>query len=191
MTDDATFDDVTDWAFTDPETLRERTDVLFRQDTRVVNDPSEFNGREAWAGMVVVGVVNDAGEVLLVNAPHGWTLPVSPVEPGEEWAAVGRRWVAQKTGVAVDIDRPERVTRIAYRLAESEHRQTTGYDVVFRAEPENADAPESAETPMDHLNAKRASDDGDEWDARWFDHVPEGVEDHEDIVSDIEWFLED
>lgn len=168
----------------DPEQLRDRTDVLFSEETRVVNDRGAFNGHESWVGTVTVGVVNADGGVLLVNAPRGWTLPTSPVRNGDDWAAVARRWVAQKTGVAVSLQRPERVTRTSYRLAGSAHRQTRGYDVVFRAEPVDE------ETPMDHLNAKRASEDGDEWDARWFDHVPEGVEDDDDVVSDIEWFVD-
>lgn len=198
MTDE-TFEDVTEWAFTDPEVLRERTDVLFERETRVVNDRSAFNGREAWAGMASAGVVNDDGEVLLVNAPDGWTLPVTPVDPGAAWAPEIRAWVAQKTGVAVDVERPERVTRVAYRLADAEHRQTVGYDVVFRA------TPTGEETAMDYLNAKRASedrgaqsapgnrpqsDDDDRWDAAFFDHVPADVEDDSDVVDDVEWFVD-
>jgi ADP-ribose pyrophosphatase YjhB (NUDIX family) len=166
----------------DPERLRERTDVLFREETRVVNDPAAFNGHETWAGTVSVGVVDD-GDVLLVNAPEGWTLPTSPVKAGDDWAAVARRWVAQKTGLAVDIERPVRVRRTSYRLAGSSTRQTTGYDVVFRASALDE------ETPMDYLNARRATEDGDEWADDWFDRVPDGAPDDADVVADIEAFL--
>ncbi|WP_232702826.1 NUDIX domain-containing protein [Halobacterium wangiae] len=166
----------------DPEQLRERTDVLFREETEVVNDVAAFNGHETWAGAVAVGVLNDDGDLLLVNAPQGWSLPVSPVRAGDDWAAVARRWVAQKAGLAVDIERPERVSRTSYRLAGSATRQTTGYDVVFRA------APLDDETPMDYLNARRESEDGDEWADDWFDSVPEGVADDE-FRADVESFL--
>ena len=167
----------------DPEQLRGRTAVLFREETQVVNDPGAFNGHETWAGTVSVGVVGDDG-VLLVNAPEGWTLPTSPVKAGDDWAAVARRWVAQKTGLAVDLERPERVSRTSYRLAGSSTRQTTGYDVVFRAT-----ALDEA-TPMDYLNAKREAEAGDEWADDWFDSVPDGVADDTAVVADIESFLD-
>ena len=166
----------------DPEQLRDRTDVLFREETQVVNDVAAFNGHETWVGTVAVGVLDDDGRVLLLNAPQGWALPASPVKAGDDWAAVARRWVAQKTGLAVDIERPERVSRTSYRLAGSSTRQTTGYDVVFRA------APLDEETPMDHLNAKRATEAGEEWADAWFDSVPEGVAE-DAFRADVEAFV--
>ncbi|MXR21937.1 NUDIX domain-containing protein [Halobacterium bonnevillei] len=177
-----TYDGVSKTCLLDPEECRERTDVLFREETEVVDDRGAFNGHETWAGTVAVGVLNDDGEVLLVNAPQGWTLPASPVKAGDDWAAVARRWVAQKTGLAVDVERPERVRRTSYRLAGSSTRQTTGYDVVFRA------APLDDETPMDYLNAKRASADGDEWADDWFGSVPDGVAD-DAFREDVAWFV--
>lgn len=165
----------------DPERCRDRTDVVFREATEVVDDRGAFNGRETWAGTVAVGVVAH-DEVLLVNAPDGWTLPASPVRTGDDWAAVARRWVAQKTGRAVDLEAVERVTRTSYRLAGSSTRQTTGYDVVFRASPLDG------ETPMDDLQVKRASEDGDEWADEWFDSVPADAADDE-FRADVEWFV--
>ncbi|WP_232687214.1 hypothetical protein [Halobacterium zhouii] len=203
MPERPTYDGFEKMSLLDPEQLREQTDVLFHEETRVVNDRGAFNGHESWVGTVAVGVVNGDGDVLLVNAPEGWSLPRSPVRPGDDWGAVARRWVAQKTGLAVSLERPERVTRTSYRLAGAEYRQTTGYDVVLRAEPVDSAVPENANTPMDHLSAKRASEEGDEWDARWFGCVPDGVAERadgeqywnggerEDAVSDVEWFLEE
>lgn len=178
-----TYDGFSKESLLDPATLRERTDVVFREDTTVVNDRDEFNGRETWAGSVAVGVV-DEDEVLLVNGPDGWTLPVSPVKAGDDWAAVARRWVAQKTGQAVAIDAPTVVRRTNYRLAGSGTRQTTGYNLVFRARPVDAT------TPMDYLHAKRANEDGDEWTAEWFERPPADLADDE-FRADVEWFVGD
>jgi hypothetical protein len=133
MPERPTYDGFSKACLLDPEQCRERTDVLFREETAVVDDRGAFNGHEAWAGTVAVGVLNDDGDVLLVNAPEGWTLPASPVKDGDDWAAVARRWVAQKAGLAVDVDRVERVTRTSYRLAGSSARQTAVDYVGFLA----------------------------------------------------------
>ncbi|MCD2204629.1 NUDIX hydrolase [Halobacterium sp. KA-6] len=178
-----TYDGFSKTCLLDPEQCRERTDVLFREETEVVDDRGAFNGHETWAGTAAVVVLNDDGDVLLVNGPDGWRLPASPVKAGDDWAAVARRWVAQKTGLAVDLDRVERVQRTSYRLAGSATRQTTGYDVVFRARP--LDEP----TPMDHLEAKRSSE-RDEWADDWFASVPERAAD-DAFRGDVEWFLEE
>jgi ADP-ribose pyrophosphatase YjhB (NUDIX family) len=168
----------------DPEDCRERTDVLFREATEVVEDRGSFNGHETWAGTVAVGVLNDDDEVLLVDAPQGWALPTSPVTAADDWAAVARRWVAQKTGLAVDLGGVERVTRTRYRLAGSSTRQTTGYRVVFRATPADR------ETPMDDLEAKRHLSRDDAWTDDWFASVPEDVAD-DAYRGDVEWFVGD
>lgn len=42
---------------------------------------------------------------------------------------------------------------------------------------------------MDYLAAKRASEDGDDWAAEWFDERPDGVADDE-FRGDVEWFVE-
>ncbi|MFB6268893.1 MAG: NUDIX domain-containing protein [Halobacterium sp.] len=176
-----TYDGFSKTSLLDPEDCRERTDVLFREETEVVDDRAAFNGHETWAGTVAVGVLNGDGEVLLVDAPQGWRLPASPVRAGDDWAAVARRWVAQKTGRAVDVEAVERVTRTSYRLSGSATRQTTGYRVVFRADPVDR------ETPMDDLAAKRRLD-GDDWSADWFGSVPDGVAE-DGFRRDIEWFV--
>lgn len=178
-----TYDGIAKASLLDPEDCRERTDVLFREETEVVDDRAAFNGHETWAGKVGVGVKNDEGEVMLVNAPQGWSLPVSPVRAGDDWAAVARRWVAQKTGQAVDLTGVQRVTRTSYRLAGSSTRQTTGYSVVFSGQR----LPD-AETPMDHLQRKRATTDDDAWTHDWFSEVPTGVAE-DGFREDVAWFV--
>lgn len=182
MPERPTYDGFSKTSLLDPEQCRERTDVLFEEATEVVNDRGAFNGRESWVGAVAVGVLNDVGDVLLVNGPDGWTLPASPVRAGDDWAAVARRWVAQKTAQAIDIEGVERVQRTSYRLAGSARRQTTGYDVVFRARPTEA------RTPMDDLEVRRRNDGGDEWADDWFDKIPADAVDDE-FRDDLEWFV--
>jgi len=41
---------------------------------------------------------------------------------------------------------------------------------------------------MDHLNAKRATEAGDEWADAWFDSVPEGVAE-DAFRADVEAFV--
>lgn len=173
MPERPTYDGFSKTCLLDPEQLRDRTDVLFREATEVVNDASEFNGKAAWAGTVAAGVLDDAGDLLMVNGPEGWRLPASPVRAGDDWAAVARRRVAQKTGLAVELGRPVRVTRTSYRLSGSPRRQTACHEVVFRA------APTDDPTPMDQLQRKRASEAGDDWAHDWFGALPDGAADDE------------
>lgn len=164
----------------DPDSLRNRADIAFREE-RSIDEPDGFDYFASLAGMVAVGITNDAGAVLLMNSPHGWRLPYGPVDTNEDWVVAGQRIVEELTGVSGSISRTERVTRITRRLETDEERKTTSYDVVLRSVP-------VAGEPVDN---DPSFGPWDELEVGWFDTVPEDAYwDHGDAVDDIRSFIE-
>ncbi|WP_255151174.1 hypothetical protein [Halorarius halobius] len=106
-------------SLTDPEPLADRDDVDYRERTHHV-DADEFpavrDDLGDTAGWAVVGVVNGAGRILLMDdGSHGWTLPAVPVASGGDWVAAAEGVVESLTGATPGIGRPERVRRVDYR----------------------------------------------------------------------------
>lgn len=166
----------------DPDSLRERADVEFREE-RISAEREGFDYFASIDGLVAVGLTNEAGGVLLMNSPHGWRLPYGPVDEDEDWVAVGRRVGEELTGVDVTIARTERAARITHRLEdgrEDDERETTSYDVVLRGTPVRGEPIDDAPT----------FDPWDELELGWFDAVPDDAYwDHGDAVDDIRLFL--
>lgn len=168
-------------SFRDPEALRERPDITFREETERVDPAASANVRADLAALdshVVVGVTNDADEVLLMDdGEHGWTLAAVPVEAGDDWLAAGRNGVAGLTDVRVAVDRAERVRRADYHVGDEVDPHATVYTVVVRGESVTgrpvASDPTIAGEPIP--------------DVGWFDAVPEGVDGP--VADDIRQFL--
>jgi ADP-ribose pyrophosphatase YjhB (NUDIX family) len=122
---------------TDPESLRDHDGVEFSEQTVVVDD-EEFEtateGAESQAGMVVVGVTNDDGEILLVDSEwvDGWVPPNGPVGTDEDWAAAADRWSEDQLGFPVAVGDPEFVVRTETQ-PESGDSSVVGYTVGFTA----------------------------------------------------------
>lgn len=165
---------------TDPETLRDRDDVAFEQQTR------RFDGEEAdavreqfpeWDSHVAVGVLNDAGEVLLVDdGHHGWTLPAAPVGDGDDYVTAGREYVEALLDADVPVSGVERVRRIDYFVGDDD-RLGGVYNVVVRADSVDSEAVAADPvSPDDALDA-----------AGWFDEVPDGAAGP--VAADAELFL--
>lgn len=183
MTSHAPTDDTsTVESLTDPETLRDREGVAFREEETVL-DPAEYEDVrervENVAGLVLVGVTDDERRTLLVNrdgCTRGWMLPGGVVSPDENWVAAGRRAVERLTGVAVEIHGPAEARRTVYRPAEGtpqgratpqgDDDRCVTHDVVWHGSPAGdatlPDAPVSV--------------DGDEWDVEWFHDLPHDVD---------------
>lgn len=164
----------------DPDSLRERTDIEFREE-RSTDEQDGFDYFESIDGMVAVGLTNSTGAVLLMNSPHGWRLPYGPVDMDEDWVLAGQHVGEELTGVSVSITRAERVARITRCLQNEEERKTTSYDVVLRAAPVANDpvADDPSFGPWDELEVD------------WFNIVPEDAYwSHGDAVDDIRRFLE-
>lgn len=176
MQDEVTPDTDDASTLSDPESLRDREDVEFREETRVHDD--EDHCAVGIEGRAVVGVTDDDGEVLVIvheEMDHAM-LPNGKVESGDDWAAVGRDRVEHLTDLPVDLDGPVRVRKAEHVVEGDEEPHTTSYQVVFAASPA--------------ADADRVSD-GCDWHAGWFDELPEVVADVErPSVDDIRLFVE-
>jgi hypothetical protein len=167
-------------SFADPESLRDRDDVPFVEETIVHDDADHCS--VSIEGRAVVGVTNDDGEVLLAIHEEASVamLPHSPVESDDDWAAVGRRAVEKQTGVGVDIDGPELVRDVEHYVEDDDELHTATYNVVFRAS---------------HVADRSGADDpgvpkNDDWDAEWFDELPENLTDGGPVEKDVRLFLD-
>jgi len=161
----------------DPTTLLDRDDVEVTERRADVDDDHLENTAD-WAGMAVVGVTDDAGRLLLLEREDGdhAILPHGPVDPGEDFAAVARRAVAETATLPATIAGVERVRRVELRHVDDPDRTASRFDVLFRA------------TPTD--DAPAPSSDRDDWDATWRRTVPDNPDwDHDDVVNDIRAFL--
>lgn len=122
-------------SITDPESLRDRADVPFHEETDLV-DEETLDVVADLDDVAVVGVTNESGEVLLrrLTEDCAWKLPVVPVPSGDNYADVARRTVEENTGLAVGIDALEAVWCYEARL-ENGDETATRYFVVFSASP--------------------------------------------------------
>jgi len=164
----------------DPATLTDHDDVETSETTTTVGD-AEFHHWDSLTGLVAVGVPTDDGRVLLMDGANGWALPNQPVAPREDWTGVARRTIDQLTGVDVEIDRPERVRRVTYRLEDGD-RETSAYHVVLRA------APITGGDVADELVSQPT---GSQLPAvRWFDEAPGADREVGDVDADVQLFVD-
>jgi len=159
-------------SLTDPVSLADSEGVEYLAETH--DDDRPFHDADA-DGAAVVGVTDGDGAVLLLEHPdQPPILPMCRVEPGGDWAAVGRGTVDDVPGLEIDLVGVERVRALEY----SDDGQTcTNYYVIFRG----------AVAPDGDLPAEPTVDDP-EWDAGWYGTVEGRTDD--DMAADIELFLE-
>ena len=161
---------------TDPETLRDRDDVEFVEESAEAHQ-DHFELYEPIAGMAIVGVTDGRGRLLLLereDAPIP-VLPYGRTEPGDDWVTTAREAVADSTDVEVAIEGVRRVRRHTYRSESG--AETTGYDVVFAA------------TPVDDGTDPNG---GHDWRASWREmgtlDLPDDPDN--DVLNDIRLFVE-
>lgn len=191
MTDQPTLDresDSNDDELTDPETLRNRDDVEYRERT-VVQDEEHLELNEPIDGRIIVGLTDDDGRLLLSSPGCGdaWLLPYAPVQPNEDYAAVARRDLAERAGIDVVVAGVERVLRKEYRIEDDEVRRTTVHHVVVSASPADGDAIPHNPGPNETDNP--GPDEADATDLRWFDDEPPVLPEGEPL-DDLELFLD-
>lgn len=91
-------------------------------------------------GVVMVGVVNNKGKVLL-KEPGRWTPPGGSVQPGEDWAAAARRIIKQQTGSSATITKPVLVEKMVFRNRDDNEDQFSAYilhlQAAFTEEPDS------------------------------------------------------
>jgi hypothetical protein len=158
----------------DPETFRDDDAVDFRSEQSRC-DIEDFAYFASIAGMVAVGVVNDAGRVLLMDGPHGWRLPYTPVDPEADWVETAEAFAGELTGRPVEMDDVERVAAVTNSLTMGPEKTDT-FEVVLRSVPIDGDPVVEAccAGPWEDL------------DLGWFDVVPDDAYwDHDAAVDDI------
>lgn len=158
---------------TDPAALADHDDVDYV--TERFDEDRPFRDA-AVAGRAIVGLTNAAGDVLLFE--HDEQPPILPtcrVDPGDDWAAVGRGTVDDVPGLSIELQRVERVRALDYDV---DGESGTNYYVVFRAAVAG-DGTAPSEPTVD--------DQG--WDAGWYDAVPDDVP-TDDLAEDIRLFLD-
>jgi hypothetical protein len=170
-------------SLTDPKRLRDDDEIPFTEETAVHEDRNHCN--TDIVGRAVIGVTNDAGEVLLAvhKEESVAMLPHHAVEPGDDFVAVGRETVEITTELPFEIDGVEVVREIDHVVEGEAEPHATTYGVVFRASL--AGDPESAavESP--------SHDENEHWDAAWFDAVPETNPPGDGLVEeDIRLFVD-
>ena len=170
---------------TDPTALTESDDVEHLERTYLHED-ADYCEAEV-AGRAIVGVTNDAGEVLslVYEDTNHVVLPNCTVDVDEDWEAVGRRTVEEATGVTADIEAPERVRTIEHVLEGDEEPLGTSHHVVFGASPVAA-AGERDEPGVT---------DDEDWEAGWYDEIPVPIDDSQpvvvvDAIHDVRTFID-
>lgn len=168
----------------DPEASIDRDDIEQFERTYLHAD-ADYCEADA-TGRAIVGVTNDASEVLLLvhwEGPHV-VLPNCTVDADEDWAAVGRRTVEEATGVTVAIEAPERVRTIDHVVEGETDPLGTSQHVVFSA------SPVAVESERDEPET-----DDEDWEVGWFDEIPVPVDADQpvavaDAIDDVRSFLD-
>lgn len=167
----------------DPSSLRDEDGVSFDVENQYAGAAAYEQARERFAdedGVAVVGVTNDAGEVLLADTEQGsgWLPPGKRVDAGGDWVEFGREAVAEQAGVDVKITDVERVQRMNFRVDDADDdRETTTYVVYLAASPADSESVGEPGLPDEDAPA-----------AEWFDGVPEDVD--EGHGDDVRVFLD-
>lgn len=153
----------------DHESLRDREDVPFHEVTEVV-DGETVETVAALDDMAPVGVVNEAGEVLVMRVTEdcAWKIPLAAVEPDADYAARARQWVADQAGLEISVDGIAGVWCFTVRDEDGGGEATRNF-VVFGATHAPGD-PSASDTSSDDFA------DGSATEAGWFDQLPADAE---------------
>ncbi|WP_435347010.1 NUDIX hydrolase [Haloarchaeobius sp. HRN-SO-5] len=177
-TDDPATTDSTVDVPADPTELAARPGVEATTDSFPHGD--EDHCEADYAGRAIVGVTNDAGELLLVvdrDAGRA-VLPSPKVEYDGDWTATAREEVAEVAGLDVRITGVERVRHAEHVLEGDDEVFDETTHVVFAAEP-TADDPELADRT-----------DG-AWAVEWHDSYPADLFDDDSAeAEDVRSFVD-
>ncbi|WP_232701305.1 hypothetical protein [Halobacterium wangiae] len=157
MTDTNTRSEDAQSPLTDPDSLRERDDVVVEEVTRPMPDEKFEALRERYdaiAGVVQVGLTHE--DAVLLWGEESAAPPGGSVDGGEDWVAAARDAMEDLTGQQVEIDDPLllEVTHFARESDESETFPAPSVhfgaslvdpDPAFVSDPS---APEDFEHPM-------------------------------------------
>ncbi|MFC5972543.1 hypothetical protein ACFPYI_14480 [Halomarina salina] len=160
-------------------------DAVTVAESTATHASDEFDYWTRLDGILVLGVLDTDGNVLLMDSSHGWRLPFVAVE-GSDWASVARTSAEALTGVEVTVESVERVECVEHRPDDSADRvdsvtRTVTHDVVVRTTP----------VAEGSLAATPRLPDWGELTVDWFGAVPDDAyRDHDETVADIERMLD-
>lgn len=162
---------------TDPLALGDRDDVS------VVSEPRRehqhhFDLYRPIAGIVVVGVVDEDGRVLLQEhrQDDGVAPPYAPVREEGEWMATARECIRGFGDGAIEVTEVERLREKSFTPVGDDDRLAEGLDVVVRARPIG---------PPGDLEGQDGA-----WQLRWFDALPDGAPEEGAVREDMRLFFE-
>ena len=165
------------WTMTDPAAVAERRGVAFERRTYEHEDAEHCEADAA--GRAIVGLTDSKGRVLVVVRPeeNHAVLPNETVDPGGDWAAVGREWVEGMVGVEATFDDVRLVREVEHLVDGGTESRT--HHVVFDGSLVDPDA------TLDGLC------DDNPWELRWLDAVPDWLpdDDPQEAHADIERFI--
>ena len=117
------------WTMTDPAAVAERWGVAFERRTYEHEDAEHCEADAA--GRAIVGLTDSKGRVLVVVRPeeNHAVLPNETVDPGGDWAAVGREWVEGMVGVEATFDDVRLVREVEHLVDGGTESRT--HHVVF------------------------------------------------------------
>jgi len=154
---------------TDVESLRDRSDVPFHDDSDDVDAETvdAVAGLDDWA---VVGVTDDDGSVLLrrLTPDCELKLPVSGVGEEDDFVAAARSAVEDVLGLPVELDGVEGVWTFEAHEADGDRSATRRF-VVFGATP-------AVDTAGVSLPTDDVPDEDAPVESGWFDEFPEDGE---------------
>ncbi|SFB83600.1 hypothetical protein SAMN05444422_102300 [Halobiforma haloterrestris] len=161
---------------TDYESLRDRDDVAYQEETDVV-DEAVVDQVADLADLAAVGITNPDGDLLCrrLTDTCSWKIPVATVGPDEEFAAAIVDHVRETIGFDVELESIETVLDVDLRTEDGEKTASRGF-VTFAGTPASGNYDLEAATP--------SGDPVEE--AGWFDELPEDA----DEIPGTEQFLE-
>ncbi len=162
------------WTIMDPTAVAERSGVASEQRT-YERDDVEHCETDA-VGRVVVGITDADGRLLLVVNPEDEfaVLPNEAVDPGGDWAAVGRWLIEEMTGTDTTLDGARAVREVEH-VVDGEKQSQTHHVVV-----EGSIADDTVTDGFDEAD----------WEFRWVETVPGWLEaDGTGRRADVERFL--
>lgn len=150
---------------TDPDAIAERDGVCATSET--VTHADRDHRASDLEGRAVVGVTNDANELLVLIADELGValLPHGDVEPGGDWTQAAREGVAGQTGIDVSLESVAAVRTVDH-VVDGTSTATT-HRVVYGASPVGGEI----------RACKRSAEAGsDAFRAAWIDDLPAGIE---------------
>ncbi len=177
-------------SLSNPKSLIEEEDVEYVEKTREFEEEKFEALKERYEkidGVVMVGVTNEDGEVLLQYTDENWDPPGGNVKQGEDWVEAARKNMERLTGEDITIDQPKSYELYEFKSKKDGSSFEAG-TVLFEGSliDENTEFLEDPK-PIEEVASKYREHDV-EIDLGWFDEVPKDA--HPNHLDHIRIFLD-